>query len=209
VIALDLFCASGGTSRGLIQAGFDSVYGIDWNGEMTKYYPYRYELKNVFDLSIEYLMQFDFIWASPPCQKYLYSTKKWRNLGMTYPDLIKPTRKLLLKTGRPFVIENSTYAPIRKDLILCGEMFGLGVIRHRAFEINGFSVKQPIHKKHRGTVKQGYYVTVAGHGGDGSGKLKDWQKAMKINWIKDNHILAQAVPPAYSKYIGKCFLKIK
>ena len=49
-----------------------------------------------------------------------------------------------------FCIENVAGAPIRHDLMLCGEMFGLKVIRHRYFEIHGFSVAQPEHIKHRG-----------------------------------------------------------
>ncbi len=104
--------------------------------------------------------------------------------------------------------------------MLCGEMFGLHVIRHRYFEISGFKCDQPDHLPHRGMVKDGFYVTVAGHGGDYAGhnfctlntlggkttQLETWQFAMGINWIHDKSRLREAVPPAYSKYIFEQFL---
>ena len=119
-------------------------------------------------------------------------------------------RNILLEIGKPFVIENVFGAPIKKDLMLYGTMFGLKVIKHRIFEIHGFHVLQLIHNQHKGKVTNGDYITTAGHGGDNiknhSG-LKDWQNALGINWITDKHMLAEAIPPAYSKYIGKSFLK--
>lgn len=205
---LDLFCGAGGSSNGLEHAGFVDITGIDIFTQLE--YLYKFIQDDVirrFTAFPEQLKEFDFIWASPPCQAYTFASKKSRNLGKIYPDLIKQTREILLRWGGPFVIENVTTAPIRKDLILCGEMFKLKVIRHRAFEIHGFKVPQLKHKKHKGTVKQGFYVTVAGHGGDGKASLKVWQKAMGINWITDKKMLAEAVPPKYAEYIGEQFLK--
>lgn len=227
---LDLFCGGGGTSKGLLDAGFEEIVGVD--NKLQPFYKHgKFWLKDVFEIPLTYFQDFDFIWASPPCQKYSWGTVKWRNKGKQYPDFVAPTRELLLKTGKPFVIENVVGAPLRKDLMLCGEMFGLKVIRHRIFEIYGFKCKQPEHKKHKRHVydrtaigvwmggKLGcpsnqamrkYYVTVAGHGGDG-GKgncsLKAWQDAMEIDWIKDKKTLAQCVPPKYAEYIGKECLK--
>lgn len=201
--AIDLFCCAGGASVGLKQAGFNSITGISWTNEPE--YPFALIVVDALKLNLEFLKTFDFIWASPPCQMYTWSAKRWKNIKRV--DLIKNTRDLLLSTGKPFVIENVPVAPIRKDLELCGEMFNLKIIRHRAFEIHGFRVKQPKHIKHKGTVKNGYYVTVAGHGGDGKASLKAWQEGMGINWIKNKHNLAEAVPPAYAKYIGESFLK--
>jgi len=117
---------------------------------------------------------------------------------------------MLIKTGKPFVMENVTNAPIRKDLLLCGEMFGIGVIRHRKFEIEGFKAFQPTHKKHRGKCSEGYYVTVAGHGGDAKHtSLKSWQDGMQIPWMRNKKTLAESIPPAYSKYILEQFLKCR
>ena len=65
------------------------------------------------------------------------------------------TRQLLDEAKKPYVIENVPGAPIRKDLMLCGEMFGLKIIRHRYFEVNGFHVPQLKHIKHKGMVANG------------------------------------------------------
>jgi len=201
---LDLFCGAGGAAQGLKQVGFNKIIGVDINNQSQ--YPFEFIKSDVFDMNIEYMKQFDLIWSSPPCQAYTFASGRWRNCGIEYPNLIDKTRKLLLKIKKPFVIENVTTAPIRKDLMLCGEMFGLRVIRHRIFEIHGFKVIQLPHKKHISSVRHGYYMTVAGHGGDGKGSLLDWQKAMGIDWILDRKMLVEAVPPAYSRYIGKFFI---
>jgi DNA (cytosine-5)-methyltransferase 1 len=223
---LDLFCGAGGASVGLHRAGFE-VHGVDLNAQTE--YPFEFTQADALKWNE---WDYDLIWASPPCQAYSWGTVKWRNKGKQYVDLVAPTRELLLKTGKPFVLENVVGSPLRKDLILCGEMFGLRVIRHRVFEIHGFQVEQPHHKKHKGSVwhgeyigvwsggkpgcfgdeeKRKYYCTVAGHGGDG-GKgncsLKAWQEAMGINWINNKKTLAQCVPPAYSEYIANQFKEL-
>lgn len=201
--ALDLYCGAGGSSVGLHRAGFD-VYGVDHILHLDYPFLNKFLLEDVRFLSTNGMKAADLIWASPPCQAYCWSV--W-NKRKDYPDLVSCTRDLLIRSGKPYVIENVPLAPIRKDLLLCGEMFGLGVIRHRVFEIHGFSVRQPDHIKHRGAVKKGYYVSVAGHGGDGKASLSIWQHAMGIDWIKDKKALTQAVPPAYAEYIGKEFIK--
>lgn len=65
--ALDLFCCGGGAGTGLHQAGFD-VTGIDI--EHQRNYPFKFIQADVMDLSIDFIKQFDLIWASPPCQEY-------------------------------------------------------------------------------------------------------------------------------------------
>ncbi len=221
MIALDLFCGAGGASKGLKDAGFNIVTGID----ITYFHEYyktggHMHKRNVFSCEPEWINQYyDFIWASPPCQAYSVGTKGFRNKGKQYPDLIAATRKLLLKTGKPFVIENVPGAPIRKDLLLCGEMFNLPIIRHRWFEINGFKCWKPYHEKHKRSVCKGTAIAVWTGGKPGCfgnkkqrAKLKpatieQMQKAMGINWINNKKTIAQCVPPAYAEYIGKQFLE--
>lgn len=206
---LDLFCGAGGATMGLYKAGHE-LTGIDIEPQPN--YPFKFIKADALDCELN---GFDAYWASPPCQAYSRASKRWRNSGKEYPDLVDKIRVRLLKTGKPFIIENVIGAPIQKDLLLCGEMFSLNVIRHRIFETHGFHVPQLKHKKHRGLVKAGHYVTVAGHGGndskhnycklnglEGETKLEVWQHAMGIDWMTKKE-LTQAVPPAYSKYIGK------
>ena len=206
---LDLYCGAGGVSTGLFQAGITEITGVDINPQPEYPSQLTFIQADVTKLKPSFLKKFDFIWSSPPCQNYSFASAKARNLGKVYPDLVVPTRNLLLKSKKPFVMENVIQAPIRQDLLLCGEMFGLGVIRHRKFEIHGFKAIQPVHKKHRGKVSDGFYVTVAGHGGDGKASLKSWQDGMQIHWMKNKKSLAESIPPAYSKYIIEQFLKCR
>jgi hypothetical protein len=41
----------------------------------------------------------------------------------------------------------------------------------------------------------------------GPSKLKDWQEALGIDWVRNRRMLAEAIPPAYSEYIGTAFLQ--
>jgi DNA (cytosine-5)-methyltransferase 1 len=206
--ALDLFCCCGGASVGLERAGFDDITGVDIrNGHE---YPHDFWCDDVFELPMSFFDYFDFIWASPPCQQFSVSSRRWVNVGYSFDgDMIDATRQLLLKTKKPFVIENVVGSPLRNDLRLCGEMFGLRVVRHRIFEIHGFTVLQPPHIKHRDPIDRNHswYVNMTGHGGQSySFKMEDWQNAIDIHHISKKEHLTQAVPPAYSEYIGRAFL---
>ena len=210
--ALDLFCGQGGVSVGLFNAGFD-VTGVDVLEK--KGYPFEFIQKSVFDLDLDFLKSFDFITASPPCQGYIFTNRNKDG----YLRLIEPVRELLEKTGKPFVIENVPGAPIRQDLMLCGEMFGLKTLRHRFFEIHGFHVPQLKHVKHKGLAIKGDYIgCYSGAKGNPRSrakygrhepKLKEKQKALQIFWMQGEDALHNAIPPKYYEYIGKQFLKPK
>ncbi|WP_063042283.1 MULTISPECIES: DNA cytosine methyltransferase [Nocardia] len=215
---LDAFCCSGAASVGYNRSGFDEIVGVDIVGQP------RYQFDFVQGDAIEFIRryghEFDFIHASPPCQASTTLTKgtnKKRNteIGREHPQLIPQTREALEATGRPYVIENVSSAPIRRDLMLCGEMFGLAVIRHRIFELGGWSTPNPPHPKHRGYVRgcrhkvwrDGPYFAVHGEGG-GKGTVAEWQKAMGIDWTDVRKEIAEAIPPAYSQYIGERAMEV-
>jgi len=209
---LDLFCCCGGASSGLSNDGKNKVVGVDINDNHQ--YPFEFIKSDIFKLEPSFFQDFDIIWASPPCQQFSIGSKRWLNLGYNMPpNLIPQTRKLLDKIGKPYIIENVPNAPLRKDLRLCGEMFGLRVIRHRIFELgNGLSVLQPPHIKHKPRIdqKHSYYSQIAGHGGDSySYKIQDWQKDIGIDWVNDKEHLVEMIPPAYSKYIINNFTVLK
>lgn len=57
------------------------------------------------------------------------------------------------------------------------------------------------------------YCSVSGHGGNGSARYLDWCDAMQIDWMdkhktltKNKYDLTQAIPPAYTEWLGKLIL---
>jgi hypothetical protein len=212
---LDLYTGVFGAGMGYRRAGFD-VTGVDINPQPD--HPGRFIKKNVFDLSVDYLRSFDFIHASSPCQFDAAITKGTnRHLRHRYPDLYAPTRELLVASGRPYVIETTSIPKDRISMVLCGEMFGLKVTRHRKFELGGWSAPAPQHLPHRGLTlgmrhgklitkaNGGYYYAVYGNGGY-KGTVPEWQDAMGIHWTSNRKSIAEAIPPAYTQYIGQQFI---
>ncbi len=201
---LDLFCGAGGCSAGYSRAGFD-VVGVDIAPQPN--YPFEFHLSDA--LSYYPLGDFDAIHASPPCQAFSLATRHRGNAhAATHPDLIEPTRDLLEGTGLPYVIENVAGAPIRHDVVLCGEMFGLRIHRHRYFELGGFFVWQQPHAAHHlgGAlhnchVEEGYARQVVGN----YSNHDDASDAMGIDWMTRRE-LAEAIPPAYTEFIGEQLL---
>ncbi len=210
-VLLDAFAGVGGSTQGFLDAGFD-VIGVDINPQPD--YPGYFIQGDVLKLlpSLLNLYSPTALAGSPPCQAGCTLTAG-TNQGRVYPQLIPQTRELFEASGLPWVIENVVGAPIRRDLQLCGEMFGLDVIRHRNFELGGWSMEQPAHVKHRGRVAgmrhgewfEGPYFAVYGDGG-GKGTVAQWQDAMGIDWTDNRKSIAEAIPPAYTRFIGEHLL---
>ena len=201
--ALDLFCGAGGVSMGLHQAGFEA-WGVDIKRQPRYPFPHRFvqgdALRPPFDLA-----DFDFVWASPPCQAHSIA----RNMKhqREHPDLVPATRALL--EGHPLTcIENVPGAPLRIDLRLDGWMFpDLRVIRERWFETSFFCFSPQVTRP-RGLLGKGY-ISVIGSGtppymvrrGIRYG-VADCRRAMGIPWMSRKE-LSQAIPPAYAAFIGR------
>lgn len=208
-VILDLFCGAGGAGSGYHRAGFD-VVGVDIKPQLD--YPFTMIVGDALEYLAEHGHKYDAIHASPPCQASCTLTKG-TNKGRRYTNLIPATRELLATFDVPTVIENVQGADIRRDLTLCGEMFGLDVIRHRYFEVST-PIVAPAHKPHRGRVRgwrhgeffDGPYVAVYGDGG-GKGSVTEWQQAMGIGWTDDRKAIAEAIPPAMTRYVGEQLMK--
>lgn len=222
--ALDLFCGAGGAAMGLHQAGF-IVTGIDLHDQPHFLWPERFIQKDAMTTPINFLRQFDFIWASPPCQAHSVMRRgRWQD--REHPDLIAPTRDLLNAAGVPYVIENVVGAPLNNPVMLFGSMFGLQtqhgsqLRRHRLFEAT-FPIEQPKCKHNKGSVIGVYgggqhperrvpaTIGVYGNSGGSSNRdgiqmfgTQDRRDAMGIQWMTGKE-LSQAIPPAYSKYIAE------
>ncbi|MFF7183712.1 DNA methylase [Streptomyces sp. NPDC008222] len=216
---LDLFSCAGGAAIGYHRAGF-AVDGCDIVDRPNYPFPcHRGDALAYLAHLIESgeIHRYAFVHASPPCQHgcaLTVGTNASQGWGRTHVDLVAPSRVLLDATGLPYVIEQPNgRAAIRKDLTLCGEMFGLGVIRHRNFELGGWTAVQPAHVPHRGRVRgyrhgrfyDGPYVAAYGNGG-GKPTVPELQTAMGITWTDVREELTEAIPPAYSEFIGRAYL---
>lgn len=203
MIALDLFCGAGGASKGIFNCGFE-VVGVDNVPQHN--YPYEFFCEDAIEFMDAGLDDFDFIWASPPCQAYSWAAKQHENRGKEYPDLVAITREYLVKSGKPYIIENVVGAPLIDPIVLCGTMFPgqLKVFRHRLFESNiplvvEMECDHVGHKAKERRSDGGDFFTVAGHN---LGTYSEWASAMGIDWMTKKE-LSQAIPPVYSEYLVK------
>ena len=209
-LLLDLFCKQGGCSMGYHRAGFN-VLGVDI--EPQPRYPFDFVQADALEYLEENGRLFDAIHGSPPCQRYTaYRRRDPRKVGASAPDLIAPTRAALLASAKPFVIENVEGAPLRRDIVLCGSMFGLGVRRHRVFELGGFSMAQPKCRHHE---QRGSYPCATNRANPrktceiGVYRIPlDVQKAAMggCEWM-DLKGLSQAIPPAYTEALGRALIE--
>jgi len=219
VIALDLFCGGGGAARGILEAGFDEVVGIDIV-DHSKAYPGEFIKGDALALGGLDCSEYDFVWASPPCQHASVGALM-RGTAGNHVDLIEPTRELL--AGHPYTcIENVPNAAIRADVKLQGAMFGLAVVRTRIFELS-FPPPYALAPSESKTVSNGDLAMVAGHGtprGVGNTRFRDlpadlrarwrernnkqgWCEAMGLPPVMTRREIAEAVPPAYAAFIAR------
>ena len=201
---LDLFCGAGGCSVGYHRAGFD-VVGVDIDPQ-PRYCGDEFVQADALEYVAKYGDLFDAIHASPPCQGY----SKTRTItGKTHPLLIEPTREALRKTGKPYVIENVPGAPLINPVVLVGSMFGLRTMRPRLFECSfemPFVLAPPPAARHAEMGRKprpGEYVHVVGHVTD----MAYCKQAMGIDWMNRAE-LSQAIPPAYTQYIGERLMEV-
>lgn len=204
---LDLFCCQGGAATGYHRAGFTDITGVDIRPQPR--YPFRFVQAD----ALEFLRgvrpgEFDFIHASPPCQGFSTFAAMHRD-RKEYPDLLTPTREVLEALGTPYVIENVPRAPMRPDVVLCGSHFGLPLRRHRWFEAS-----LPLFGLLPACRHSTSDFCIVGHGGGGGKgervkrwRVEDGRRAMGIEWMSQ-HGLAEAIPPAYTEWIGRQMLVV-
>jgi DNA (cytosine-5)-methyltransferase 1 len=153
-----------------------------------------------------------------------------------HADLIPETRALLRASRRPYVIENVPGAPLEQPFMLCGSHFGLATAcgaqlqRHRYFEANWFVGLVP--DCQHGSATLGVYgegardltadkrrrvITVTGRTPQQNVIRNQVRKiygvaaariAMGIDWMTMAE-LCQAIPPAYSEWIGRAFMDVR
>jgi site-specific DNA-cytosine methylase len=214
-VVLDLFCGGGGAADGYVRAGYE-VLGVDINPQ--PYYPYEFFKGD----AIEYLerkgSRYDIIHASPPCQGYSYATGRnttsRNNLGRDEPKLVGVIRKKLHRLGKPYVIENLVGAinEMGNPFMLCATMFDLPISRHRLFDVYPRIKKSwiPEHVDCVGVAREyaeerGWDILdmrVAGNGRR-AGITEIWKEIMGIDREMRQLDLKEAIPPAYTEWIGE------
>lgn len=206
---------------GYSRAGFE-VVGVD--SKSQKHFPFEFHCDDAFAFLERHGHEFDVIHASPPCQAYTIM----RNLPWLrekeYPRLIDPTREALTSLGKPYIIENVMGAKLPAGF-LCGTMFGLPFYRHRAFETNWFWLSPP-HSPHEFTIRNGRMMGARardivfgclrrgqGHGAQNravnvgyAAGVRDARVAMELPYMSRDE-LSQAIPPAYTEWIGRRLLE--
>ena len=218
--ALDYYCGAGGATRGLQQAGFH-VTGVDL-------YPQPNYCGDAFVKAdaLEYLRaadfdRFDFIWASPPCQRHTVLKTAPNAKGAAHRDWIPQTRALLKRAGKPYCIENVVGAPLINPVTLCGSMFnlqapnGAQLRRHRLFEAS-FPLAAPSPCRHGSDGTIGIY---GAHVRDRrrsagthhrSGSNRPWAHAFIAFGVPTGSMtlaeLSEAIPPAYSCFVARAWL---
>ena len=153
-----------------------------------------------------FLKRFDVIHASPPCQTFS-STKHLRvaqGKSTDKLDLVEPVRDALESYGIPYVIENVPGAPLINPVTVCGSAFGLKVRRHRLFESSVKLVGTSCDHKSQGRPI-GIYGSMRDEipgGGHTAKTMEQANQAMGIDWMLWGE-LVEAIPPAYTEYLGK------
>ena len=174
---------------------------------------------------------FDAVHASPPCQAHTSLRTSWN--AKRHVSLVAETRAGLQATALPYIIENVVGAPLLEPLLLCGTTFGLGVRGDRPAELRRHRLfESTCELRGRGPCQHGRGVigVYGGHGrdrrrtptigvyGGGHGEsirraprgqrnytAEEQREAMGIDWMTVDE-LSQAIPPAYTEYIGKQLL---
>jgi DNA (cytosine-5)-methyltransferase 1 len=202
---LDLFCKAGGATRGYQLAGFH-VTGVDIEPQ-PRYVGDEFVQADAMTLPLD---GFDVIHASPPCQDHspLRSVAGEHGTGW----MLDATLDRLAGQPAAWVVENVSAAHNRADILLCGEMFGLRTIRHRRFTIDPrfpALLSVPEHRRHQrptstknrvAALAEGHNLSITGNVGVHAGPL-----CMGIDWMTGDE-LSQAIPPAYTEYIGRQLL---
>lgn len=204
----DLFCGAGGAAMGYHRAGFE-VVGVD--NKPQKNYPFDFIQMDALGFLQEVIdgerPTPDVIHASPPCQLFSQATRAENR--QSHINLIPQTRELCKRVGSIYVIENVPKAPLINWILICGGTLQCSVgtmqlHRHRLFESNAMFFGMPCSQQKVQTI------TVVGNGTPSWSRaalgrnptIKEKREAMGIDWMNRNE-LSQAIPPAYTEFIGK------
>lgn len=208
---LDLFSGAGGAAAGYHRAGFD-VVGVDIKPQPR--YPFEFVQADAMTYPLD---GFDAVHASPPCQDHSPLAKTSRIHGTGW--MLQATIDRLAAAGLPWVVENVPGADMPGALVLCGSEFGLedgpfALRRHRQFLSNVFLVGAGGCACASGKEIIGIYGDLSandrrsGRHGEARRMRAGVERARRLlgmPWA-DASELTQAIPPAYTTFIGEQLL---
>lgn len=203
---LDLYCGEGLAAWGYWLSGrFSEIVGVDTNANFARRYSFDFINADALSLDYEFLSQFDFIHASPPCQAYSKNTPKSHRGN--HMRLVAATHLMLVAAGKNYVIENveGSSKELRPNIVLNGQSVGLSIDRRRYFHSS--TLAKPIRQIMRSCAASHVHNSM---------NRSDVINAMGLSVINPRALkritvngMLQGVPPAMTKYISNRLLPHK
>lgn len=201
-VMLDLCCGEGLAAWGYWSSGmFSEILGVDI-ADMSSSYSFDFLKADIRSLDYEFLAQFDFIHASPPCQGYSHATPP--SVRENHMRLIPGTKLMLHAANRPYVIENVPGAKreLRPNVAMNGLYFGLTSSRPRYFDVSEW------HGENIEFMTKGRGKRI--HGGDYVSR-QEVIEAFGLGEVISRHALnkltldgmKQGIPPIFTKTIAQ------
>ena len=231
-LLLDLFCGAGGAGVGYYRAGFE-VIGVDHAPQ--KRYPYQFVQADAIAYALTEGWRFDAIHASPPCQAHSNITPDknkhidlipqtrfvLETLGVPYiienvGGAAKALRNPFMLCGAQFglkvyrhryfesnvMIFAPTHEPHRDNTPRAGHgVSGKGFISVTSGGNTLMVAKDAGRRSGTYGISDKGFVSVTGH----FSGIDYCKMAMGIDWMSGRE-LSQAIPPAYTEWIGRQLL---
>jgi len=194
---LDLYCGEGLAAWGYWLSGrFSEIVGVDIADEKLARYSFDKHPGDCSSLDYEFLMSFDFIHASPPCQGYSKITPDQSK----HVRLVAATHLMLKAAGVPYVIENveGSGKELRPNLVIEGTAIGLTSKRRRYFHVSTLAALRRFMSNRLADHKQGQMTRA------------EAIEAMGLEVINPHRLkqitlkgMEQGVPPAMTRMIAE------
>lgn len=216
---LDLFFGAGGAAMGYHQAGFTEIVGVDINPQPN--YPFKFQQLDALDVLVSsYLDEFDLIHTSPPCQSY---SRAMKHLSHPQPMLVEKVRRHLEASGKPW---SPRTFPARLSLprMTCSGHTGSSSAGLHSECESGvtvlFETSFPVaplacnHESWRGSTMNPNNQAGRDRIRAGTDEVVPdlvevvWRREMGVEWM-GRYEAREAIPPAYTKYIGEAFVAQK
>lgn len=158
---LDLFCGAGLAAWGYWRSGrFSEIVGVD-HEDMSGVYAFDFIQADAYTLDYDFLMGFDFIHASPPCQWYSQVTPAWAKEN--HKRSIPPVLHMLHAAGVPYCVENVPGAALdlRPNWWATGRDVGLPHARKRLFRLSWVDEMSTWYSSHEMNISSGTHINSA------------------------------------------------